>query len=53
MARAPADELALDGVGGHDGGRFGWARLARIRELGILGAALGLFIALSIARPET
>lgn len=49
MAGTAADGLAPEAASG----RLDWSRLGRIRELGILGAALGLFLALSIARPET
>ena len=49
----PADELALDHVSAGGGIQLGLRRLRQVRELGILGAALGIFVALSIARPDT
>ena len=47
-----ADELALEGAP-EAGQRLGWRRLFQVREFGILAAAIALFIALSIARPQT
>jgi len=46
----PAEDLALEPTGGS---QLGFRRLLRIRELGIFGAAVLVFVALSIARPDT
>ena len=48
-----ADELALEGTAGPPPGPERLRRLIQIREFGILAAAIGLFVALSIARPQT
>jgi ribose transport system permease protein len=45
-------DLALEGTP-EAGQRLGWRRLLQVREFGILAAAVALFIALSIARPNT
>lgn len=49
----PVDDLPMEQTPGSRGAQQSLGRLLAIRELGILGAALGLFIALSIARPDT
>ena len=46
-------ELPLEGGTGAGPGRERMRRLFQIREFGILAAAIGLFVALSIARPQT
>lgn len=48
-----ADELALEGAPDTGQRRLRPRRLLQVREFGILAAAIGLFAALSIARPET
>jgi ribose transport system permease protein len=54
MARSTvADELPLEGETSTGPGRDRLRRLFQIREFGILAAAIGLFAALSIARPAT
>ena len=54
MARSTVvDELPLEGKTAAGPGRERLRRLFQIREFGILAAAIGLFAALSIARPAT
>ena len=54
MARSTvAEELPLEEPAGAAPGQERLRRLYQIREFGILAAAIGLFVALSIARPET
>jgi ribose transport system permease protein len=54
MARSTAaDELALEGMPGEGQHGSRLRRLLHIREFGILAAAIALFVALSIARPQT
>jgi ribose transport system permease protein len=53
MAQTTVDQLAPDGGAVGAGDRPGWSRLTRTPEFGILIAAVALFVALSIARPET
>src|SRR5215210_3925005 len=56
MARSTAAEeleLPLEGETSTGPGRERLRRLFQIREFGILAAAIGLFVALSIARPLT
>src|SRR5690349_24932299 len=53
MARSTAaDELALEGMPGEGNPGDRLRRLLHIREVGILVAAIALFVALSIARPH-
>jgi ribose transport system permease protein len=52
MAQSTATAPA-EGTAETDYGPTGLRGLLRVREFGILAAAVGLFIALSIARPET